>query len=148
MLDVGAARPIAEPSWRCGSPDRGGPGGQHVNTSATRVELVFDLAGQPEPERRGAVLRPPPAALAAGRRGPAAGRRAGRAQPGPQPRARPGAPAELMRRALEPPPKPRRPTRPTAAAAAERLAGKRRTATRKQARRPARPRRGVIGFAG
>ena len=37
--------PISELSWRfTGS---GGPGGQHANTSNTRVELVFDIASSP-----------------------------------------------------------------------------------------------------
>src|SRR3954447_12109711 len=37
--------PLAELSWRfTGS---GGPGGQHANTSNTRVELVFDIARSP-----------------------------------------------------------------------------------------------------
>lgn len=33
----------------------GGPGGQHVNTSSTRIELVWDVAGSPsltEPQRQ------------------------------------------------------------------------------------------------
>lgn len=38
----------------------GGPGGQHVNTSSTRVELVWDVAGSPslsEPQRRRIVSK-------------------------------------------------------------------------------------------
>lgn len=37
----------------------GGPGGQHVNTSATSVELTFDVAGSPSltEEQRGRILR-------------------------------------------------------------------------------------------
>ncbi len=36
----------------------GGPGGQHVNTSATRVELTWDVAGSPSlsPEQRERIL--------------------------------------------------------------------------------------------
>lgn len=30
----------------------GGPGGQHVNTSSTRVELVWDVAGSPSLDER------------------------------------------------------------------------------------------------
>lgn len=38
----------------------GGPGGQHVNTSSTRIELVWDLAGSPsldEPTRAHLLTR-------------------------------------------------------------------------------------------
>jgi ribosome-associated protein len=37
--------PRAELSFRASR--AGGPGGQHVNTSSTRVELVWDVAGSP-----------------------------------------------------------------------------------------------------
>ena len=37
--------PEAELSWRYDTP--GGPGGQHANRAATRVELRFDVAGSP-----------------------------------------------------------------------------------------------------
>jgi len=37
--------PRAELSYRASR--AGGPGGQHVNTSSTRVELVWDVAGSP-----------------------------------------------------------------------------------------------------
>jgi ribosome-associated protein len=37
--------PVAEFTWRFTA--SGGPGGQHANTSNTRVELVFDIAGSP-----------------------------------------------------------------------------------------------------
>ena len=41
--------PLSELTWRfTGS---GGPGGQHANTSNTRVELVFDIAGSPSLNR-------------------------------------------------------------------------------------------------
>ena len=63
----------------------GGPGGQHANKAATRVELRLDL------EHVGRVRAGPAAAgdRAARRRGP--GRRRRRAQPAPQPGARRGA---------------------------------------------------------
>ena len=41
----GVTVPVAELEWRF-SP-AGGPGGQHVNTSNTRAEVVFDAAGSP-----------------------------------------------------------------------------------------------------
>lgn len=45
--------PRSELTWR--ATRSGGPGGQHVNTSATRVELTWDVAGSPsltEPQRK------------------------------------------------------------------------------------------------
>ncbi|HVA73972.1 MAG TPA: alternative ribosome rescue aminoacyl-tRNA hydrolase ArfB [Acidimicrobiales bacterium] len=41
----GVAIPLDELGWRFTS--AGGPGGQHVNTSNTRAEVVFDAAGSP-----------------------------------------------------------------------------------------------------
>ena len=37
--------PLSELTWRFST--SGGPGGQHVNTSNTRVEVRFDVAGSP-----------------------------------------------------------------------------------------------------
>jgi len=37
--------PLAELEYRASR--SGGPGGQHVNTSSTRVELWWDVAGTP-----------------------------------------------------------------------------------------------------
>jgi ribosome-associated protein len=39
--------PRAELTYRASR--SGGPGGQHVNTSSTRVELLWDVAGSPSP---------------------------------------------------------------------------------------------------
>lgn len=39
------AIPLAEVSMR--ATRSSGPGGQHVNTSSTRIEVVFDIAGSP-----------------------------------------------------------------------------------------------------
>jgi ribosome-associated protein len=39
------ALPIAELAYRASR--SGGPGGQHVNTSSTRIEVVWDVAGSP-----------------------------------------------------------------------------------------------------
>lgn len=47
MLDIGASRPLPTSELEFRATRSGGPGGQHVNTSSTRVELVFDLAGSP-----------------------------------------------------------------------------------------------------
>lgn len=44
-LAPGVSVPVAELEWRFSS--AGGPGGQHVNTSNTRAEVIFDAAGSP-----------------------------------------------------------------------------------------------------
>ncbi len=62
MADViraaGVTVPEAELTWRYDTP--GGPGGQHANRTATRVELSFDAAGSPsldEPQRQRIVAK-------------------------------------------------------------------------------------------
>lgn len=139
MLDVGAAQPIPEHELELRFTRSGGPGGQHVNTSATRVELVFDLEGSPsltDAEKSRARRRLRSRLDAEGRLRVVAQDERSQARNRVLARERL---RELLRGALEPPPRPRRPTRPTAAATAERLEGKRRTATRKRARRPPDP---------
>ena len=95
-----------------------------MNTSATRVELVFDLEGSPtltDAEKARARAR-------LGSRLDADGRLRVVAQD-ERSQARNRAIArerlqQLLREALAPPPPPRRPTRPTRAATAERLASR------------------------
>lgn len=50
------AIPLAELAWRFSR--SGGPGGQHANTSDTRVEVRFDVAGSPSlgPRQRARLL--------------------------------------------------------------------------------------------
>lgn len=50
------AIPLAELSWRFSR--SGGPGGQHANTSDTRVEVRFDVVGSPTlgPRQRARLL--------------------------------------------------------------------------------------------
>jgi ribosome-associated protein len=50
------AIPLDELEWRFSGP--GGPGGQHANTSNTRVEVRFDVAGSPSlgPRQRARLL--------------------------------------------------------------------------------------------
>jgi ribosome-associated protein len=136
VLDVGASRPIREDELTFRYTRSGGPGGQHVNTSSTRVELVFDVAGSlalTEPERSLARRRLRTRLDSEGRlRVVAQDERS---------RARNRAIAverfvALMREALRPPPPPRRPTRPTRSATEERLGEKRRAGARKRLRRP------------
>jgi ribosome-associated protein len=139
VLDVGAARPLPASELEFRFSRAGGPGGQHVNTSSTRVELLFDLAGSPtltDAERERAMRRLRSRLDAEGRlRVIAQDERS-------QMRNRALATrrfAELMRRALAPPAPPRRPTRPTAAATDRRIAAKRRAGERKRLRRPPDP---------
>ena len=48
--------PLAELTWRFSR--SGGPGGQHANTSDTRAEVRFDIAGSPSlgPRQRARLL--------------------------------------------------------------------------------------------
>src|SRR5687767_1320773 len=56
VINTGLSIPRAELTYR--ATRSGGPGGQHVNTSSTRVELVWDVAGSPSltDEQRARVL--------------------------------------------------------------------------------------------
>lgn len=139
VLDIGAARPLPAGELEFRFSRAGGPGGQHVNTSSTRVELLFDLAGSPtlmEDERARATRRLRSRLDAEGRlRVVAQDERS-------QMRNRELATkrfTELMRRALAPPSPPRRPTRPTKAATAKRIAKKRQAGETKRLRRPPDP---------
>ncbi|SCG62676.1 alternative ribosome rescue aminoacyl-tRNA hydrolase ArfB [Micromonospora humi] len=110
-----------------------GPGGQGVNTTDSRVELSFDLAGSPSvPE----ALRERALGRLAGRlvdgvltvaasehRAQLANREAARERM-----------AALLREAVAPPPKARRPTRPSRGAKERRLADKKRQSQRKRDR--------------
>lgn len=113
----------------------GGPGGQHVNTSATRVEVVWDVRSSPsltEPRRARLLER---LAARLDRRGrirvvAAAHRSQRRNLTDAVERLQ-----ALVRDALAVP-KPRKATRPPRAAAAQRVDAKRRRGARKRERRP------------
>jgi ribosome-associated protein len=135
-LDVGAGRPIPVSELDLRFTRSSGPGGQHVNTSSTRAEVTFDLAGSPtltaeEKERAGRRLR---------RRLDGEGRLRVVAQDErSQLRNRELAMrrlTDLLREALAPPPPPRRPTAPSRAKKVERVEDKRRAGQRKRLRRP------------
>src|SRR2546430_14427451 len=109
------AIPRAELSWRF---SRGsGPGGQSVNTSDSRVELRFDVAGTaalPEPLKERALTRLADrlvdgelVIVAAEHRSQLQNRRAAAAPPGAPPAAAPPAPARTP-----PPPPPLPPPAP------------------------------------
>jgi len=131
------AVPVAELEFRASRAS--GPGGQGVNTTDSRVELRFDLAGSPSLSddakelalRRlgprvdsGGVLR----VVAQAQRSQLANRRAAVERF-----------AELLAAALATP-RARRPTRPTRASTARRVESKRRRSATKRLRdRPRRP---------
>jgi ribosome-associated protein len=124
--------PAEELRWRFSR--SGGPGGQAVNTTDSRVELVFDLAATQ-------ALPPLLKERALGRLGPrlVAGelvvvasehRSQWRNRQAARRRLQ-----ELLEEALRPPPPPRRPTRPGRGAVERRLEAKRRRASIKSQRR-------------
>ena len=106
-----------------------GPGGQHANVTASRVEAIFDAAASPslsEAQRARVIARAGErvVAVAQDERSQARNRELALARL-----------AERLERALAVP-RSRRPTRPSAAARARRLEDKRRTGQRKTERRP------------
>jgi ribosome-associated protein len=124
--------PESELHWRFSRSS--GPGGQGVNTTDSRVELVFDLAGTH-------ALRPSTKARALSRL-------AGRLVDGTlviaaseyrsQLRNREAAErrlADLLAAAIAPPPRPRRPTRATRASVERRISDKKRRGEVKRLRR-------------
>ncbi len=119
--------PLTELQFRF-SPS-GGPGGQHANKVATRVEVRFDVAGSPSlgPHQRARLLE---------RLGPEV--RVVADDERSQLRNRQLAVERLRDRlaAALREDKQRRPTRPTRGAKERRLADKRRLSERKRARRP------------
>ncbi|MHB1999844.1 MAG: alternative ribosome rescue aminoacyl-tRNA hydrolase ArfB [Solirubrobacteraceae bacterium] len=125
-IGEGIEIPVAELTVRTSRSS--GPGGQHANVTASRVEVSFDVAGSrslPEWARARLLERLGPEASAvaqdersqARNRELALGRLAGR-----------------LAAALERP-RPRRPTKPTRSAQERRLARKRRASERKRGRR-------------
>jgi ribosome-associated protein len=135
LLQIGAAAPLPLSELEFRFTRSGGPGGQHVNTSSTRVELLFDFERSPslsDGERARVRRRLRPRLDAEGRvRVVAQDERS-------QLRNRELAVrrfVELMREALAPPPPPRRPTRPSRAAKAKQVEAKKRTGQVKRLRR-------------
>lgn len=106
----------------------GGPGGQHANVTASRVEISFDIAGSPSlPEwARARLLErlgPRATAVAEDERSQLRNRQIARERL-----------AERLRAALQRPPS-RRPTRPSRRAREQRLQEKQRAGERKRRRR-------------
>lgn len=128
----GITIPPDELSWRFSrSP---GPGGQSVNTSDTRAELSFSVAGSAvlPPALKERALRALEGRLTDGVLTVTA------AENRSQLRNREAAAARLsalLSAAIAPPPRPRRPTRPTRASKERRLAAKQRRSQTKRLRR-------------
>jgi ribosome-associated protein len=122
--------PLDELEWQTSR--SGGPGGQHANTSDTRVEVRFDVAGSPSlgPRQRARLLE---------KVGPVV--RATASDSRSQARNREIALERLRTRLAEglKVERPRRATKPTKAARVRRLDAKRRRSARKRDRRPPRP---------
>jgi ribosome-associated protein len=131
-IDQEVVIPAEELGWRFSRAS--GPGGQGVNTTDSRVELVFDLARSrslPEDLRRRAMERLAPqlvagvlVVVALEHRSQWRNRQAARLRL-----------AALLRQAMAPPPPPRRPTRPSRGSVQRRLAAKRLRGAIKSARR-------------
>ncbi|HSG79419.1 MAG TPA: alternative ribosome rescue aminoacyl-tRNA hydrolase ArfB [Acidimicrobiia bacterium] len=124
--------PPAELEWRFDT--SGGPGGQHANRSATRVELSWDLAKSPSIDDgvRSRLLK------RLGHRAADGVVRVASAESRSQWRNRAIARsrlAGLLADALAPPPAPRKSTKPSRAAKRRRLEAKRRRGETKRLRR-------------
>jgi ribosome-associated protein len=126
-ITAGLSIPLAEVTVRTSRSS--GPGGQHANVTASRVEAIFDVrasATLSDVQRERALARVGPRVVAISQDGRSQARNRELAL------ARLG---ERLARALATP-KRRRTTRPTAASRERRLQAKRRGAERKRERRP------------
>ena len=122
--------PAAELRWRFSRSS--GPGGQHVNTTDSRVELLFDLAGTQalSPALRDRALRRLESQLLEGFVVISASEHRSQWQNRVAAQRRLVA---LLQEALRPPPPPRRATRPTRGSVQRRLEAKaRRSAVKRQ----------------
>lgn len=124
--------PGHELTWRFSR--AGGPGGQSVNTTDSRVELLFDLAGSPSvpSHLRARALGRLSHRLVDGRISVVAAEYRSQLRNRDAARARL---ADLLERAFAPPPPKRRSTRPTRGSKERRLAGKKRRGEVKSLRR-------------
>ncbi len=126
-IERGLSIPLAEITLRTSRSS--GPGGQHANVTASRVEAIFDAAASPslsDAQRERLLARGGPrvVAVAQDERSQARNRELALERL-----------AERLRGLLAVP-RSRRTTRPTAASRARRAEAKRRTAQRKLERRP------------
>ncbi len=126
-ITAGLSIPLAEVTLRTSRSS--GPGGQHANVTASRVEAIFDVRASltlSDAQRERLLARAGPRVVAISQDGRSQARNRELAL------ARLG---ERLARALATP-KRRRATRPTAASRERRLQAKRRGAQRKRERRP------------
>lgn len=131
-IDPALSIPLAELTYRASR--SGGPGGQHVNTSSTRIEVVWDIAGSPSlnESRRARLLEQLATRLdKEGRLRLVSGSTRSQLQNRADVTARL---ARIVAKALEVP-RPRKRTRPSRASKAARLDAKRKRAGLKASRR-------------
>jgi ribosome-associated protein len=131
-IDPALSIPLAELTYRASR--SGGPGGQHVNTSSTRIEVVWDIAGSPSlnDARRARLLEQLATRLdKEGRLRLVSGATRSQLQNRADVTARL---ARIVAKALEVP-RPRKRTRPSRASKAARLDAKRKRAGLKASRR-------------
>ncbi len=124
--------PAAELGWRFSRSS--GPGGQNVNTTDSRVELVFDLAASQAlpPHLQARALRRLEGKLVDGAIVVAASEHRSQWQNRVAAQRRL---VELLQEALRPPPSPRRPTKPSRGSVERRLAAKKQRGAIKGQRR-------------
>ncbi len=132
MVPGGVTIPPEELTWRFSRSS--GPGGQGVNTTDSRVELVFDLAasGALSPWQKDRAARRLGHRLNDGVLMVAASEHRSQLRNRQEAERRM---AQLLAQAIAPPPQPRRPTRATRASVERRLAAKKRRSQLKRARR-------------
>jgi ribosome-associated protein len=127
----GVVIPAAELRWRFSRSS--GPGGQNVNTTDSRVELLFDLAATPSlpPHLQARALRRLEGRLVEGCLVIAASEHRSQWQNRVAAQRRL---VELLQEAIKPPPPPRRATKPTRGSVQRRLAAKKQRSAVKQQR--------------
>ena len=132
QLIPGVVIPAAELRWRFSRSS--GPGGQNVNTTDSRVELLFDLAATSSlpPHLQARALRRLEGRLVEGCVVIAASEHRSQWQNRVAAQRRL---MELMQEAIKPPPPPRRATKPTRGSVQRRLAAKKQRGAVKQQRR-------------
>jgi ribosome-associated protein len=125
--------PEAELAWRFSRSS--GPGGQGVNTTDSRVELLFDVATSPSlgPDLRARALARLGRRLSGGVLSVTASEHRSQLRNREEAERRMAA---ILSEAIAPPPRPRRPTRPTRGSVNRRIAVKRRRSEVKRLRRP------------
>jgi ribosome-associated protein len=132
QLIPGVVIPAAELRWRFSRSS--GPGGQNVNTTDSRVELLFDLAATPSlpPHLQTRALRRLEGRLVEGCVVIASSEHRSQWQNRVAAQRRL---VELLQAAIKPPPPPRRATKPTRGSVQRRLAAKKQRGAVKQQRR-------------